>query len=117
LYVEQKQEVDPERRLEVVHEMVRLIHDNAAYIALWYSPDLQAYRTDAFEGWVRQPEDIGPVIFSNSSPSYTQLRPVGDAGAGAGGGLGLPLIIGGVVVVAALAALALRRQSTVDERE
>lgn len=77
LYIEQKQEVDPARRLEIVHEMVRLMYDNAAYVALWYGPDLQAYRTDKFEGFVRQPADIGPVIFSQSSPSYPLLRPLG----------------------------------------
>ena len=64
-------------RLDIVHEMVRLIYDNAVYIAMWYSPDLQAYRTDKFEGWRPQPADIGPVIFSQSSPSYAPLRPIG----------------------------------------
>jgi peptide/nickel transport system substrate-binding protein len=77
LYLEQKQEVDPERRLEIVHEAVKLIYDNAGYIAMWYSPDLQAYRTDKFEGYVQQPADIGPVLFSQSSPSYALLRPIG----------------------------------------
>ncbi len=77
LYLAQKQEVDPARRLELVHEAVKLIYDNAAYIAMWYSPDLQAYRTDKFEGYVRQPADIGPVIFSQSSPSYALLQPLG----------------------------------------
>lgn len=77
LYAAQKQEVDPDRRVEIVHEAVKLIYDNAAYIALWYSPDLQAYRTDEFEGFVRQPADIGPVLFSQSSPSYSVLSPIG----------------------------------------
>ena len=77
LYLEQKAEVDPDRRLEIVQEMVRIIHDDAAYVVLWYSPDLQAVRTDRFEGFVRQPADIGPVIFSQSSPSYAMLRPIG----------------------------------------
>ena len=77
LYLAQKQEVDPDARLDIVHEAVKLIYDNAAYIAMWYSPDLQAYRTDKFEGYVRQPADIGPVIFSQSSPSYALLRPIG----------------------------------------
>jgi peptide/nickel transport system substrate-binding protein len=77
LYAAQKQEVDPDRRLEIVHEAVKLIYDNAAYIALWYSPDLQAYRTDGFEGFVRQPAEVGPVLFSQSSPAYAQLRPLG----------------------------------------
>lgn len=77
LYLEQNQEVDPDRRLEIVHEMVRIIYDNAGYAALWYAPDLQAYRTDRFEGFVQQPEGVGPVIFSQSSPSYSLLRPIG----------------------------------------
>lgn len=77
LYLEQKEEVDVDRRIEIVHEMVRILHDDAAYVALWYSPDIQAVRTDRFEGYVRQPADIGPVIFSQSSPSYALLQPVG----------------------------------------
>jgi peptide/nickel transport system substrate-binding protein len=77
LYVQQQTEVDPDLRLELVHEMVRIIHDNAGYVALWYAPDLQAYRIDEFEGFQRQPADVGPVVFSNSSPSYTTLRPIG----------------------------------------
>jgi peptide/nickel transport system substrate-binding protein len=77
LYLEQNQEVDPDRRLEIVHEMVRILYDEAVYPVLWYAPDLQAYRTDGFEGFVQQPEGVGPVIFSQSSPSYALLRPIG----------------------------------------
>ena len=77
LYLEQKEEVDDDRRVEIVHEMVRILHDDAAYVALWYSPDIQAIRTDRFEGFVRQPADVGPVIFSQSSPSYARLQPIG----------------------------------------
>lgn len=77
LYLEQKQEIDPDRRVEIVHEMVRILHDDAAYVALWLAPDLQAIRTDRFEGFVRQPADVGPVIFSQSSPSYALIAPIG----------------------------------------
>lgn len=80
LYVEQKSEVDPDRRLEIVHEMVRIIYDDAAYVVLWYTPDIQAIRTDRFEGFVRQPADTGPVIFSQSSPSYALIQPIGAGG-------------------------------------
>jgi peptide/nickel transport system substrate-binding protein len=80
LYTEQNQELDPERRLEIVHEMVKMIYDNAGYNVLWYSPDVQAYRVDGAEGWVRQPADNGPIIFSQSSPSYPLLQPVGSGG-------------------------------------
>ena len=77
LYVQQKEELDPDRRVEIVHEMLTMLHDAAVYIPLHLAPDLQAYRTDRFEGWVRQPAEVGPVMFSNTSPSYVQLRPVG----------------------------------------
>ena len=76
LYEEQNQELDRERREEIVHEMLTLFYEEAAYVVLDYAPDLQAYRTDRFEGWVRQPAEIGPVIFSNTSPSYALLEPV-----------------------------------------
>lgn len=117
LYLEQKVELDEGRRIEIVHEMLTVLHDAAVYIPLFLEPDMQAYRTDAFEGWVKQPADIGPVIFSNSSPSYVSLAPVG-AGAGGGSGANLPLIIGGLAVVAIAGGFLLtRRRSSADERE
>jgi peptide/nickel transport system substrate-binding protein len=80
LYEEQNQELDEERRVESVHEMLRIFHESAVYIPITLSPDLQAYRTDTFEGWVRQPAEVGPVFFSMSSPSYVLLTPVGGEG-------------------------------------
>lgn len=80
LYEEQNQELDEDRRVEIVHEMLRIFHDSAVYIPITLSPDLQAYRTDTFEGWVRQPAEVGPVFFSMSSPSYILLTPVGGEG-------------------------------------
>ena len=118
LYAEQNQEVDPERRVEIVHEMLTLFHETAIYIPMFLGPDLQAYRTDTFEGWVRQPAEIGPVIFSNTSPGYVQLTPIG-AAADDGSGINWLLwggIAAGVIVIAAVF-LAMRNRSTADERE
>jgi peptide/nickel transport system substrate-binding protein len=100
---------------------------SGVYDALYTYPDLQAYRTDRFTGFVRQPEGVGPVLFSNSSPSYVSLKPVsasaeGGAGGGGGddGGGGSGAIIA-IAVVAALAAAgitwAVMRRRTADERE
>jgi peptide/nickel transport system substrate-binding protein len=117
MYAEQNQELDEERRIEIVHDMLRLFYDTAVYIPLLYSPDLQAYRTDSFEGWVRQPAEIGPVMFTNSSPSYALLTPLGG---GLGGSTTTLLIVAGAVVVVAGAAVAVvgsRRRRTADERE
>ena len=119
LYLEQKEELDPERRVEIVQEMLTILHDAGVYISLYLSPDLQAYRTDTFTGWVRQPAEIGPVFFSNSSPSYALLTPIGVEGAD--GGSNNLLIIGGAVaavVVIGGVFLAMRnRSSSADERE
>jgi peptide/nickel transport system substrate-binding protein len=117
LYTEQNQEVDPARRVEIVHEMLTLFHDAAIYIPMYIAPDLQAYRTDTFEGWVKQPAEIGPVMFSNTSPSYAQLTPIGaDAGASDTNWLLWGGIAAGVVVLVGVF-LAARRSSTKDERE
>ena len=119
LYLEQKEELDPDRRVEIVQEMLTILHDSGVYISMYLSPDLQAYRTDTFEGWVRQPAEIGPVFFSNSSPSYALLTPIGAEGADDGSNN--LLIIGGAVaavVVIGGVFLAMRnRSSSADERE
>ncbi|MCS7005981.1 MAG: ABC transporter substrate-binding protein [Gaiellaceae bacterium] len=119
LYRQQNRELDPERRREIVHEMLKRFYASASYVVLATSPDLQAYRTDRFTGWVRQPAGTGPVLFSNSSPTYWNLTPIEGGGEDEGG-----LSTGGIValVVAALVALALvgwavARRRTAEERE
>jgi peptide/nickel transport system substrate-binding protein len=123
LYVEQNQELDHDRRVELVHEMLTLFYEDAAYVVLDYAPDLQAYRTDRFQGWVRQPAETGPVIFSNTSPSYALLEPVTAAEGGGDdddGGSSTGLIIGiaviGLLIVGG-GAFALGRRGSADDRE
>ena len=117
LYVEQNQELDEGARIEMVQEMLTILHDAAVYIPVYLGPDLQAYRTDTFDGWVRQPVEVGPVMFSNSSPSYVLLTPTGGEDAGLGdvnwvliGGIAAVVVIGSVFI-------ATRRRGTADERE
>ena len=129
LYQQQKVELDPDKRKEIVHEMLARFARTAVYIALYTYPDLQAYRTDKFEGFVRQPEGAGPVLFSNSSPSYQTLKPVSETTGGAAGavvagdddgGIGGGAIAAIVVVALALAGAAgwaVMRRRTADERE
>lgn len=121
LYKQQNVELDKATRVDLVHRMLRRMYDAHVYNVLWYQGDLQAYRTDRFEGWLRQPATIGPVLFSNSSPTYANLTLVeGAAGDGGGGGLG----VGGIVGIAAAGLVAigvvgflLARRRTADERE
>jgi peptide/nickel transport system substrate-binding protein len=119
-YEAQNQELDPDTRLEIAQRMLKLMHDAAVYNVILYNGDLQAYRTDRFEGWIRQPAETGPVLFSNTSPTYAALTPLAGGGGGGGGGLGTGAIVGIVAAAVALAGgaawLLLRRRSA-DERE
>ena len=127
LYKEQNVELDPDRRREIVHEMLKHFAASGVYHPLYTYPDLQAYRTDRFEGLVRQPEGVGPVLFSNSSPSYVTLKPLsedtgpaGSVAGGDGGGMGAGAIVGIVLLALALAGAAwwaVMRRRTADERE
>jgi peptide/nickel transport system substrate-binding protein len=64
--------------------MLTRYYRSAVYDILEYSPDLQAYRTDRFTGWLKQPAKTGPVIFSNTSPTYASLKPIKTSKAGIG---------------------------------
>jgi peptide/nickel transport system substrate-binding protein len=120
LYQQQKVELDPDKRLEIVHEMLSRFYESDTYNVLNLSPDLQAYRTDRFEGWTRQPTDVGPVLYTNSTPTYANLTPIASSGSDSGGGLSTAGIIGivvaGIVVIGGGALLLMRRRSA-DERE
>ena len=118
LYKEQNQELDRAKRVDLVHQMLRLMYDSATYNNIAQNPDLQAYRTDRFEGWLRQPADVGPVIFTNTSPTYANLTPI--AGGGEEGGISMAAIIAIGLAGAALIALIgvyFTRRRTAGERE
>lgn len=120
LYEQQNQELDHAKRVEIVHEMIRMFNTEATYVVLYHDADTQAYRTDRFEGWLQQPAGTGPVIFSNSSPSYFNLTPIESSG-GDDGGLGtgalIAIIVGGLVVAGLIVALVMRGRSSREDRE
>ncbi len=118
LYKQQNTELDPEARQALVHDMLKRFYASASYIVTATSPDLQAYRTDRFTGWVKQPAETGPVLFSNSSPTYWNLTPTGSSGDGGGvstGGL-VAIGIAGALGIALVAWFFMRRR-TAEERE
>jgi peptide/nickel transport system substrate-binding protein len=120
LYKQQNVELDPATRQELVHEMLTRFYKTGVYNVLWYEGDLQAYRTDRFEGWLRQPKDIGPVIFTNTSPTYASLTPVAASSDDGGGGMSTGAYVGIAVAVLAGAAVivyVIRRRRTLEERE
>ena len=118
LYKQQNVELDPQKRLDIVHQMLTRFQQWGTYHVLYTYPDTQAYVKDRFTGWTRQPANIGPVVYSNTSPTYAQLKPVSGSSDDDGGGSGGIIAII-VVALLALAGIAfwLMRRRTADERE
>jgi peptide/nickel transport system substrate-binding protein len=120
LYEQQKVELDRDKREEIVHQMLTRFQQSGTYHVLYTEPELQAYVKDRFDGFVRQPAKIGPVVYQQTSPTYAALEPAsGSSGGGDdGGGSGAIIAIVAVIAVAGVAAFVmLRRRRTVYERE
>src|SRR4029079_18857331 len=116
---QQKVELDSAKRRAIVADMLKLFNRDSTYLVLVDDADTQAYRTDRFEGWLKQPKDVGPVLFTNTSPTYANLSVIG--GGDDGGGGNVPLIVG--IAVAAVAVIGIgafvmkRRSAAADDRE
>jgi peptide/nickel transport system substrate-binding protein len=121
LYKQQKVETDRTKREDLIHKMLLRFHDANVYQVLYVYPDSQAYVKGRFTGFQRQPEKTGPVIYSNSSPTYATLAPVTATGGGGsdsgGGSSGLIVIIVAAVLVAGGVLFMVRRRRTAYERE
>ena len=119
LYQQQKVELDRNKREQIVHEMLTRLQQWGVYDVIYTYPDLQAYRKGKFEGFVRQPAKLGPVVYSNTSPSYARLKPVTASAGGDDGGSsgGIIAAIVAVVLLAAGAVVLMRRRRTAYERE
>jgi peptide/nickel transport system substrate-binding protein len=125
LYKRQKVELDHATRVDLTHQMLTRFYESAVYDVLYTYPDNQAYRKNRFTGWIRQPEKTGPVLFSNTSPTYARLKPFvasatgsssgGDGGGGGSGGI-IAIVVIAVLVLGAGGLWAMRRR-TADERE
>ena len=124
LYAEQLAELDREQRKQVVQKMQSLLYDNVSALILTYDNALEAYRSDRFTGFVRQPADGGVITGQNGYWGYYSATPVTVAAEADDGGSGNnAVLIGGIVAgAAALAAIAVvgitrRRRAGADERE
>jgi peptide/nickel transport system substrate-binding protein len=135
LFNAQKIELDEAKRVDMVHEALQRFYDQAPYVVLYLQDTVEAYRNDRFTGFVRQPAETGPVIYSQSDPSYALLKPISttpDSGSSSGSGneasstsdsggdsnTGLIIgIIAVVIVVVGGGIFIARRRQTADERE
>lgn len=73
LFAEQATELDLDRRIEIVWEMQRIVHEDLPYIIPYYSANVQAYRSDRFTGWVTD----GATVELSDLSSLLFVEPVG----------------------------------------
>lgn len=145
LYAQQAVTTDQAARAEIVKQMQQIIYDNVAYVVTYYYDNLEAYRSDRFEGFVGQPEGSGSLLFQYGTYTYENVAPIGsdtggetaapspgatesaDAGGGttteetSGGsstGLIIGLVIAALVIIGLVIALGrMRSKSSEDSKE
>ena len=71
LYDEQAVEQDRATRVELIHEMQRILVEDVPYIIPYYSQTIEAWRTDTFTGWL----DDNPTLGLDDPSSLTVIRP------------------------------------------
>ena len=73
LYDAQLAATTTEERHAIIAQMQNLIYDEAPYDILYYDSNLDAYRTDRFAGWQKQPTANGTPFFTYGTLDYTKL--------------------------------------------
>jgi peptide/nickel transport system substrate-binding protein len=118
LYEQQHVELDVAKRHEIVQQMLEIFYEQAPYAVLYKYDDLQAIRSDRWENFVRQPAETGPVLFTNTSPAYLELKYKGGGDDG-GSSTVLWVVIGvaAVVIIGGGLWLRGRRKGSDEERE
>jgi peptide/nickel transport system substrate-binding protein len=115
LYEQQSQIFDTDERKAVIQKMIALAQRDLPYIVLTEDPNLQAYRTDRVSGAAGRfcPEETGDIFCDQITyePLVTSLGPASGSSSDddGGGSAGLWIAIG-VVVLAGIAFLVIRRR-------
>jgi peptide/nickel transport system substrate-binding protein len=126
LYKQQQSAGSPEERQQIIYRMQEIFYNDVGAIVLWNDSDLQAYRSDRWEGFVPQPApdekgNGGSLLYQYGLHSYLNVQPKAGGGGGtsttSGGGISAGLwiaILAGVVIVIAAVVLMRRRRSDED---
>jgi peptide/nickel transport system substrate-binding protein len=143
LYGDQQIAPTQEARKKITDQMQAMLYKDAPYDVLYYSSELQAYRTDKWHGFTLQPRDGGTPFFALGVENYLNLKPgpepseppaapsiIASSGpavsstttpvpGGSQASSSLPLIVGAVALIAILAAgfVAMRRRRGANDLE
>lgn len=119
MYEQQRAATDFADRQAIIKKMQAYIYDKNPLIVLEYVPSLQAYRTDRFTDYLKQPQPQGYVYYAYGPSSYLNITPVSatDTNASASSsGFPTGVVVGLLVVAAGVAGFFLirRRRQEVD---
>nr|WP_246292842.1 ABC transporter substrate-binding protein [Naumannella cuiyingiana] len=126
LYAQQHTELDPARRAELVKQAWSIMYRDAVVRPVYYQQQLEAYRSDRFDAFTRQPAEGGIIAYQNyywgfhaAAPAAPAAGPGGAGGAGGGMPVGGWVAIGVGVLLAIFGGvyLARRRGTSADDRE
>ena len=125
LYTAQHTELDQTKRADLVKQAFTMIDKAAVNDVIWYADSLEAWRSDKFTGFVKQPENGGVVMGQNGYWGLYGATPVSadTATAATASSSGLPawavgLIIAAVIlVIGAIVLVSMRRRATAADRE
>jgi peptide/nickel transport system substrate-binding protein len=120
LYKQQQSASSPEERQQIIYRMQQIWYDSVNAIVLWNDSDLQAYRSDRWEGFVPQPTpdadgNGGSLLYQYGLHSYMNIRPVaGSSGtsttSGGGASVGIWIAILAAIVIVIVAVVLMRRR-------
>ncbi|GAA1192652.1 ABC transporter substrate-binding protein [Prauserella alba] len=118
LYRRQLAEMDTDKRAEAVTQAQEMYYKAAPSVVIAYEQALEAYRSDRWDGFPRQPKGEGVIMEQTGYWGFAGARPVGG---GEGGGMptGAWVAIGAValVVLAGGGTMLARRKGSADDRE
>ncbi len=105
MYQQQLTATSTTQREDIVHNMQDVLYQQQPYIMLAYTNYLEAYRTDRFTGYVKQPAGVGDLLATWGPFAFINLRPVTGEAASASKSEGIPgwvwlgIVLGLVIVV------------------
>nr|WP_221219386.1 ABC transporter substrate-binding protein [Prauserella isguenensis] len=118
LYRQQLAEMDIDKRAEFVKQAQELYYKAAPSVVIGYEQALEAYRSDRWDGFPRQPKGEGVIMEQTGYWGFAGAEPV-EGGAGDGMPTGAWVAIGAValVVVAGGGTMLARRKGSAEDRE
>lgn len=118
LFKQQHTELDHDKRAQLVKDAWAIKYEQASNDVLYYEQFLEAYRSDRFGGWDKQPAKTGVIAGQNGYWGFYSAEPVGSSSSDDGGWpTWATVVILAGVLVAAGAFVASRRRTTADDRE